>query len=153
MMALLNDIQAALAQHFDDGGEFEAEDYLHAYGDPRQALLLCSLFLPQFLTVSGHVVLASCVQDDGDVDRLREKLVAAGSSHASVLDAYRRLEVPYVFSDRTLSLDQDELLAGLLARSWGNALAAEFPDREWVTEVLPPSATGSVVGLCFREAI
>jgi len=153
MNASTKSLQSAVAHYFEDRGNFGVEDYLHAYGDPRQALLLYRLFFPQFAAVDGHVVLASRIDVPGEPDGLRRRLRDEDRPPCELLEGYRWTEVPYEFANSSLSDEHDELLACLLARAWKAALMSEFPDRTWETAVLSTSVTGSVVGLCFREAV
>ena len=46
-----------MGRYFEDRGSFDLQDYIHAHGDPRQALLLFGLFFPELTEVAGHVVL------------------------------------------------------------------------------------------------
>ena len=70
------------------------------------------------------------------------------------LKGYRWMEVPYLFADTaSLSDEDDAMLAKMIAQAWRAALANEFPENSWVTRVLSPEETGSVVGVCFEEAV
>ena len=146
-------LKEALLRYFADRGSYDVDDFVHAYGDPRQALLLFRVFFPSFSEVEGHVVLSAFLDDDSEPNRLVTRLRASPSETSSVLKGYRWLEVPYMFAETALSDEDDVLLAKMLARSWLAALSMEFPARTWLTRVLNPEETGGVVGVCFDEAV
>jgi hypothetical protein len=83
---------------------------------------------------------------------LRNRLSERNALPAKVLAGYRWVEVPHEFASLSISECHNLLLARLLAQAWEAALTREFPGQLWRTEVLPPSATGGAVGVCFENA-
>ena len=147
-------LKEALLRYFPDRGNFDVEDFIHAYGDPRQALLMFPVFFPEFSSVEGHVILSDFLDDDAEPGRLIATLRASPGRARSVLEGYRWREIPYLFADLSkLSDEDDSILAELVACAWKGALSVQFPDSVWVTRVMTPEETGSVVGVCFEESV
>ena len=147
----MQQLKEILCNHFPDNGNFDVEDYVHAYGDPRQALLLFRVFWPEFTIVAGNIVLKSRIDAEGGPDKLLS-LLENEQDREKVLSGYRWVEVPYLFGDRlSLSEVEDRYLAKLIAEVWKGALCSQFPEQQFHVQVLPPSVTGSVVGVGFNE--
>jgi len=149
----MDGLKEALVRYFIDDGRYDVEDFIHAYGDPRQALLMFRAFFPEFSEVDGHVVLSTFLNRADEPQSLIARLRTSPSDVYSVLKGYRWIEVPYLFANTSLSESDDHLLARMLAHSWLAALSLSFPATRWVTRVLTPEETGSVVGVCFEEAV
>lgn len=144
-------LKSSLAKHFGGLEGYEVEDYVHAYGDPKQALLLARVFQPEFIEVGGYVVLRNLVQAEGGPSQLLAQL-NGGASDQKVLAGYRWVEIAYLFQHRDfLSESEDRLLAELIAESWSGVLCKQFPNKEFVVRVIEPKHTGSVVGVGFSE--
>lgn len=144
------EIEKVLSRLFIDAGGFESEDYLHAYGQPQQALLMFKLFFPDLVMVDRHPVFGwRC--DTSDVDKLKELIASSPSDVQQILEGYRWFEVPYLISDRSLSDDDDRVLAECLRYSIDAMLVSEFPGRIWVVRLMEPEETGSVIGVMFTE--
>ena len=141
-----------LARHFEDRGNFESEDFIHVYGDPLQALLHFRVFWPEFKEVRGHVVLKTSLDNEEGMESLIRLLDQRPNEAREVLAGFRWVEVPYLFSRDCTEDDEDHYLAELMAETWRGALLAHYPKQKWVTRVLEPEETGSVVGVCFEEA-
>jgi hypothetical protein len=141
-----------LGKHFKDAGNYDVEDFVYAHGDPKQALLLFHVFWPQFVAVDGHIVLKTAVDKEDGPSKLEALLKEGAKPRQEILSAYRWLEVPYLFQDRSsLSDDDDRYLAEIIVETWKGALCAQFPDKQFSVSLLEPEATGSVVGVCFLE--
>ena len=109
-------------------------------------MLAYRLFFPQFEVVEGEPVLGPL----SDEQRKAVRTAAAAPNKQELLASFRWVEVPYLFAARTLVEEHDQLLAELMVAAWHAALGQQFPDRRWKVELIPPSITGSVVGLTFR---
>jgi hypothetical protein len=142
-------LDSTLARYFCDCGNFEAEDFLHAYGDPRQALLAFRLFWPELTRVSGYVVLKTHVDSAEALNACVAKLERREKPTPEVLAGYRWIEVACLFSKNQLAEDDDRLLAEMMAETWLGALHQFEPALTWRTRVLHPDETGSVWGVAF----
>lgn len=121
-------------------------DYLHEFGNVQSALLYSILFIPDFVEVDGSVL----------IKMGQEETFSAGkkSGAMSLVDleaSFNFIEVPYVFSDRDSTDGEDTMLATRIAEAWRARLTLMFPGRSFRVSVLPPSETGSVIGVQFYE--
>ena len=145
------ELKEILARYYRDGGGYDVEDFVHAYGDPKQALLLFRVFWPEFLIVGQDVVLKTYIDAEGGPAKLLSQISKQGEA---ALSGYRWLEIPYLFEQRTELESEDDLyLAELVAETWRGALCYQFPEKKFVVQVLSPAETGSVVGVGFEEIV
>lgn len=144
-------LQQALSRYFEDRGNFGPEDFLHAYGDPRQALLAFRVFWPELTFVREHVVLSTFVDTDDAMAKLIQSLERKDAPVQEVLSGYRWEEVDHMFSASTIVDDDYRVLAELMARTWLGALYQFAPAARWATWVMPPQETGGAWGVSFRE--
>lgn len=141
-----------LSIHFEDAGNYDVEDFIYAYGDPKQALLLFRVFWPQFIDVDGHIVLRTAVDAEDGPSKLKSLLEEGAKPKQEILSGYRWIEVPYLFQDTSsLSDDDDRYLAELIVEAWKGALCVQFPGKEFSVKLLEPEVTGSVIGVGFDE--
>lgn len=129
-----------------------ADDYLHEVCAPQQALLAAAgLLFPEFVTVSGSVFLAHALPVADDLEELSRRLQESDSP-SDIETSYNRVEIGYAFSDRSLSEEEDGILAEYVRMGWSGKLSAEFPSRTFSVRVLPAvQAIGEVVCVTFSE--
>jgi hypothetical protein len=149
----MSNLKTILLRYFEDRGDFDVDDLIYEYGDPRQALLHFRVFYPEFVKVAGCVVLKSILDGEGGSEKLTERLAQNPDDAQKILEGYRWVEVPYLFLKDDLNDEEDYFLAQLIAESWKGALMSQFPEQGWETKVLEPEETGSTVGVCFEEQI
>jgi hypothetical protein len=149
----MDKLKTILLRYFKARDDFDVDDLIHEYGDPRQALLHFRMFYPEFVEVNGHVVLKSIIDGDDGSEKLVELLAQNHSDVQEILEGYRWVEVPYLFLKDDLEDEEDYFLAQLMAESWKGALMSQFPEQKWVARVLEPEETGSTVGVCFEEEV
>jgi len=139
-----------LDQCFSHGDGFVGVDYLHALGNARDALLYYELFFPKLEILSGSVLLAAMLGQDGR-KRFLEAVEQMGRVRAE--QSFNRIDVPYVFSGAgpQLTDSQDEVLANSIGVAWKRRLAGEFPKKKFHVRIESPEETGEVVGVCFWE--
>jgi hypothetical protein len=149
----MNQLLPILLRHFEDKGNFDVEDLIFAYGDPRQALLLFRVFWPEFVKVGDFVVLKSMIDNQDGPDTLMTLLEQRPEETKQTLSGYRWVEVPYIFnSDGNFNDEEYYILAELMAETWKASLASQFPEQRWKTRVLEPNETSDVLGVSFEEA-
>ena len=78
-----------LRRFYEDSGGFGIGDYIHAYGDPKQAVLLSALFWPELTRVEGHLVLQLVLESDEEKARLESLLKDKKSQQQDVLSGYK----------------------------------------------------------------
>lgn len=90
----------------------------------------------------------------GDKD-LEERFLKAKAANDWPLDkleaSFNLTEVPYLFSDRSGSDEEDRLLAEQIAQAWRGALAVFSPDRRFVVNVVSPDLNGGIIAVEFFE--
>ncbi len=149
----MDELTEILKRHFVDTGNYEVDDFIHAYGDPKQALLLFKVFSPDLIEVEGHVVLKTQIDSVGGPEKLVKDLSEGQRPKREILAGYRWLEIPHLFMDTvSLSDEEDHLLAKLIVETCKGTLSVKFPNKSFTVEVLKPSQTGSVVGVSFDDA-
>ena len=148
----MDQLTSILLQHFVDRGDFNIDDLIYVYGDPRQALLHFRVFWPELIKVKGFVVLKSTVDSENGPDTLNNLIEEKPDQAEEILAGYRWVEVPYLFSNGGDYKDEEiRHLAELMADTWRSALVSQFPEYNWITRVLEPEETGEVIGVCFEE--
>src|SRR5690606_6356211 len=100
-------LENAITQLFGNHEGWGADDYLHAFADPRQMMLAYRLFFPQFEVVEGEPVLGPL----SDEQRKAVRTAAGAPNKQELLASFRWVEVPYLFAARTPVEEHDQLLA------------------------------------------
>lgn len=133
-------------------------DYLHAFGNVRGALLYSTLFVPELIEVEGCVFLKDIgIYPPGGWEEVAARIRVARKTSPEALkelvDSCNWVEVPYLFSDRSGSTEEDEALAQVIVQAWRARLKDRFPDRCFAVHVLDSLWTGDpgVVGVGFEE--
>jgi hypothetical protein len=151
-MKELTSILAALRRRFlftEGAVPHDARDMLHQQGQVPEALLYSLLFVPQLAIVADSVLATF-----GDKD-LEERFLKARAENDWPLDkleaSFNLIEVPYLFSDRSGSDEEDRLLAEQIAQAWRGALAVFSPDRHFVVNVLSPDMNAGIIAVEFFE--
>ena len=125
------------------------EDFMHEFGDVVSALLYSVLFVPDFIEVEHSVLLTFGREDQA------QKFVKAKNNTKMTLSAlessFNFVEVPYLFSNRDSTDDEDKLLSETIAEAWRGRLKTLYPTRVFVVSPIGPEITGSVVGVHFFE--
>lgn len=127
---------------------FSALDFTHAYGSVMGALLYLPIFLPDFLTVDGSVIL-----DSGDKDlpsRFRDARESWMEGLEELEATFNWVEVPYLFSQASATQEQCVILAQAIAEMWRMRLQVSFPQKSFLVEVLYPAETGGEIGVGFK---
>jgi hypothetical protein len=155
------EITSLLRAALGDGGgsiPFDRSDYLHAFGNVRDALLYSALFTPELVDVEGFVFLKELgVLPQGEWPEVTAGIRAARETSLETLKRYigsfNWVEVPYLFADGRGSDQDGEVLAQVVAQAWRARLQDQFPDRRFIVRILSPAETGSVVGVSFEQLI
>lgn len=136
-----------------DCENFEPDDFLHRFGNTKNAILYSTLFLPALEEYCGSVLLASSIEENAAKVRFKELRKAASSaSELEFLESsFNFVEVGYQFADRSSLEEEDDFLAELVAESWIGYLATRYPNRVFEVALLSPDKTGSVTGIHFFE--
>ena len=124
------------------------DDFLHEFGDVVSALMYSRVFMPDFVEVDGSILLGLYFPDRAQEFRAAK---AKGRSLAAVEASFNSIEVPYLFSNRDSTDEEDTLLANKIEEAWRARLKCLYPKREFVVATLSPEKTGSVVGVQFYE--
>lgn len=157
----MSTLRNALCRYFEDRGKYDPEDFLFAYGDPRQALLAYGLFWPELTRVGGYVVLKSFADTPDSSNELLASLEDPVCDRQSLLAGYRWMALDLQFSSLTLGhhhvprafsdFGDDQLLCELMAHTWLGALRCFEPSKAWATRVVRPTESGSGWGVAFSE--
>ncbi|HEU4539989.1 MAG TPA: hypothetical protein VFR23_02575, partial [Jiangellaceae bacterium] len=102
--ALLDGLPRRLAEHDTTG--FTVLDFLYAAGSPIDALLYARLFWPELLEVDGAVLLASSVEDEADLARVRSSLRERGPVETE--RRYNLRELSDLFGHGLGEIDDDQ---------------------------------------------
>jgi hypothetical protein len=148
--ALLDALQRRVVVQDTTG--FTVLDFLYAAGSPVDALLYARLFWPELLEVDGAVLLASSVEDEADLARVRASLRERG--HAETERRYNLRELSDLFGHGLGEIDDDQAadLLARLATMWRCRLQDAFPERRFAVEVLSAADTGGDIGICFHQS-
>ena len=145
---------AVLESYFrGDNTNFDALDYLHKYGSGSQALLAARLFVPEFVELSGSVLLLASVATAEAKHRFLSTAPVSDAERRSAEESFNLLEVAYIFGPcgRDISDEDDEVLAGLIVEAWRRSLVALYPDRRFHVHVVPREELGGDIGVTFSE--
>ena len=66
----MNKLNNILNKYFKDNGNFDVDDFIHAYGDPRQALVLFRIYHPNLIEINGNVVLEYYIDGENGPEKL-----------------------------------------------------------------------------------
>jgi hypothetical protein len=85
-----------LTEHYvaHDTTQFGIFDFLFAFGSPLEAATYARLFWPDFLVLDEMVFLASVIEDDSDVERVRNALANSGMDRPTIEKSFNSLEIP-----------------------------------------------------------
>ncbi|MGV8998195.1 MAG: hypothetical protein ACOH12_14740 [Parvibaculaceae bacterium] len=142
-----------LQQHFQSQSQisnFDIADILHSHGDGVSALLYSQLFVPNLIEIDGSVLLNFYP----DIEMKERFLAAKKDTKLSLMDleaSFNLLEIPYIFSNRKSSDDDDLALANLIAEAWRGRLAYTYPNRLFVVRVLSNSIEPDIAVQFFEE--
>ena len=98
----MNKLNNILNKYFKDNGNFDVDDFIHAYGDPRQALVLFRIYHPNLIEINGNVVLEYYIDAENGPEKLITLLEKKEKSKKDILSGYRWLEIPCLFADNPL---------------------------------------------------
>jgi hypothetical protein len=148
-------LRKALAGERDVTG-WGRDDFLYGFGSTRGALIYSVLFAPNFVEVDGFIFIddysaSSPERWDQLATNIREARAKSSDDLAVLVSSYNWLEVPYLFSDHRGADEEDTILARVIADAWRARLRGLYPDRTFEVRVLPPSETGSTIGVGFVE--
>jgi hypothetical protein len=144
------ELLTALEQYYGAGENFEAEDYLYSRGNPRDAILYSSLFMPEFVELKGLVLLKWVVSDEATA-RISDEDLKTASGRQRIEKEFNWLEVPYLFSDTGIDDEGIKLLATNLCESWRAWLKYKFPQKRFHVGLIDPEITGSTLGIGFYQ--
>lgn len=138
----------------EDNEGFGPFDLVHKFGRPQLALLYSELFWPEFRRIEGMTFLASAVEDDADVGRVREALARLNDPQ-KVERSFNFVEVPSLFGGaKGESTDEEDiLLAERLRDMWDARLSSLFPQSEFEVRVIEASDEGEEVGVMFYTKV
>jgi hypothetical protein len=136
---------------------WDRADYLHAFGNFRDALLYSTLFAPEFVEVEGCVLLKELgVQPEGGWAEVAATIKRARETSTDALkrcvDSSNWVEVPYLVTDTSATSEEEiEVPAEVIAQAWRARLRDCFPDRRFTVRIFDPAETGSVIGIGFEQ--
>lgn len=134
----------------EDSERLEPLDLIHKFGRPLLALLYSELFWPDFRQIDDMVFLASTVEDEAEVARVREVLARLGDPQA-VEQSFNFVEVPSLFGRHVgeSTDEEDQLLAHRLREMWSARLCSVYPQRQFEVRVTEATDEGDEVGVVF----
>lgn len=132
---------------------FQSEDYLHAMGAAKAAILYSALFQPEFICIEDSILLAWNVRDEVDRDRFRMCLQEKKYSLEETEASFNFVEIGYIFGPQGRDTNdiEDELLAEIINSAWEAWLAYCYPERKFNVSILTPEVTGSTVAIQFNQ--
>ena len=136
---------------------WDRADYLHAFGNVRDALLYSTLFVPDFVEVEGCVFLKEMgVEPEGGWAEVAAAIRRARETSTDALkrcvDSFNWVEVPYLVGATSAAPEEEiEVLAEVIAQAWRARLHDCFPDRRFTVRIFDPAETGSVIGIGFEQ--
>lgn len=111
---------------------------IYAGGTVSSALLYASLIWPEFVEVDGMVFFAEeRAAQPALADPAKTLARRFGGDRSEMERAFNAVEIPKLFAS-AMEADVPEVarLAEILRAAWKAKLAADFPDRQFVIEVL-----------------
>jgi hypothetical protein len=135
---------------------WDAAEFLHAFGSVPAALLHAALLVPEFIEIEGAVFLRDLgVKPAGGMTELAEQVrqhkAASPERLKAFVDSYNWIELPYVFADRAAVDEECTALAALVVDAWRARLRDLYPHRQFGVRVIDPHETGSVIGIGFEQ--
>ena len=124
-------------------------DMLHEAGRFPDALLYALLFLPRLSLVEDSVLLSD--GSDDVAERFREAKKNSRWSLEEIEASFNMREIPFLFTDRDYTDDEEGLLAEAIAEAWRRALAASFPTRRFAVNLLSASENAGHITVEFYE--
>lgn len=109
-----------IRRHFQDFGNFDSTmDFLHAHGNPREALLYRRLFCPETIEYRGMVFLKYMADGEDEKRKIDQAYEKNGFDAEATEKQFNWEEIPYFFADRGFTDDEDyDVLAEALSFSW-----------------------------------
>ena len=145
-----------LTHRYAEGGarfqNWDAVEFLHAFGSAHAALLYAALFAPEFVEIEGAVFLkdfGASLQGGAEATAEMVRRARAGSPEQfkRFVDSRNWVELPYVCGNPSDTEEEYERLASLVVDAWRARLKDLYPERRFIVRVLRPEETGSVIGV------
>lgn len=137
-----------------DTTNFGVLDYLYAFGSPIEAMAYAKLFWPDFLVVEGMVIRADVIEDEADLNRIREVLQQWNGDIAKTECSFNRFEVPCGAFGKRAGEGSPELgneLAQTLVEMWRARLSQLYPERTFSVFLEHEPASNTCITFCQEE--
>jgi len=146
-------LSSKFSQH--NTANYNALDFLHAFGSPIDALMYLSLFWPDCIEFEGMIFRHDVIESKEDHQRVREALAKNGGDKSRTEASFNIVDVPCMLFSHEAAESPDEVdqyLAEQLAEMWRCRLALIFPDRNITTEVIQPEDNNDEWGVTFYSS-
>lgn len=114
---------------------FNAYDFISAFGSPVEAVMYSKLFWPDFIEVNGMIIRSDVIDDESDRRRIIEELKLCNDDARQVEYSYNRLDIPYgIFATRRAYECSEIILKEMLktlVEMWRSRLSQLFQDRRF----------------------
>lgn len=114
---------------------FNAYDFISAFGSPLEAVMYSKLFWPDFIEIKGMVIRSDVIDDESDRNRIIEALQLCNDEAQQVEYSFNRLDFPYgIFATKRAyecsEIIMEEMLKTLV-EMWRYRLSQLFQDRRF----------------------
>src|SRR5215468_948910 len=134
---------------------FNALDYVYAFGSPLQALMYSKLFWPEFIEIEDMVFLKDWMEDEDDRSRVLKVLEQNEGNRPKTEQDFNLIEIPPDIFGKKMgetTEEEDRYLAEILIEMWQCRLRMLFPNRNFKVELLTAEETGGEMGVLFYQS-
>ena len=137
----------------EDTKNFNAFDFIHAFGSGHDALLYAKLFWPDFVEFKGMVFLSQTVEYEDDRKRIEEALKRYCDDLTKTEESFNVIEVSQLFGRRIGETDEEEdrFLCEILAEVWSGRLETLFPNYTFIVKVVECENAGEETAIIFHR--
>jgi hypothetical protein len=148
---LINRLSTLYAE--EEPTNFNALDYVYAFGSPLQALMYSKLFWPEFIEIEDMVFLKDRIEDDRSA--VLKVLEQYEGNRPKTEQDFNLLEIPSNIFGKKMgetTEEEDRYLAEILVEMWQCRLRMLFPNRSFKVELLTAEETGGEIGILFYQS-
>lgn len=136
--------------------DFTIEELMHFAGDARSALLYSSFFCPPLVEIDGMVFHRLTMQNvplEEFVEMIREGLEGPGQTRKKLEREFNSVQVQGAFypNGANLTLEEELLLADVLAESWRAWIHWRYPGRRFVIKTSKAKRKGDESFISFYQ--
>lgn len=138
-----------------DTANFNALDFVYAFGSPLQALMYSKLFWPEFIEIEDMVFLKDKVEGEDDRHSVLKVLEQYEGDRLKTEQAFNLSEIPPDIFGKKMgetTEEEDLYLAKILLEMWHCRLQMLYPSRSFKVEVLSAEETGGEIGILFYQS-